>query len=464
MERTEHKLTLDVHKPVSATSICVKKGDTAHRLMINLAEGGYPYHIAEGCTAVFSATKPDGKTIFNNCTIDGDVIIYDMTDQTTSATGVVNCEIQIHDANGDLLTSATFYIIVDDRVSNGSAVVSSDEFTLLTAMIHSAGSATTGAYIAANRADMAAAACGVIGSASGNIIHLDDAIDSKFVGMRIFGKGSSGSIGVTVNGKNIFEYIGKPQIENGSIIESSAVGGTFQGSDGTMPGSTQWSSGWAHFDRANPLYLKAGTVITVSADYTVLEKHASAKEKISIHFASHSGSASMDIRNAEIGVKYRISRTLTVPEDGSYTRTTFTIHSSKVKIENVQWEIGDVSSDFVQYKGQTITIPTPNGLHGIPISSGGNYADEDGQQWLCDEIDLAKGKIIRRVDRPLEEPEETDLPDEVIDDFQAYIRSRSGDTVVSNDAGAHMALEYIMDARKYIDKMISTGIHEATLE
>ena len=61
-------------------------------------------------------------------------------------------------------------------------------------------------------------------------------------------------------------------------------------------------------------------------------------------------------------------------------------------------------------------------------------------------------------------PVETDLPDEVIDAFQDNIRSHSGDTVVSNDAGAHMALEYLMDARKYIDKMISTGIHEATLE
>ena len=61
-------------------------------------------------------------------------------------------------------------------------------------------------------------------------------------------------------------------------------------------------------------------------------------------------------------------------------------------------------------------------------------------------------------------PIETDLPDEVIDAYQDYIRSHSGDTVVSNDAGAHMEIKYIMDARKYIDKMISTGIHEATLE
>ena len=61
-------------------------------------------------------------------------------------------------------------------------------------------------------------------------------------------------------------------------------------------------------------------------------------------------------------------------------------------------------------------------------------------------------------------PVETALTDEVLDAYQDYIRSYSGDTVVTNDSGAHVALEYIMDAKKYIDKMISTGIHEATLE
>ncbi len=61
-------------------------------------------------------------------------------------------------------------------------------------------------------------------------------------------------------------------------------------------------------------------------------------------------------------------------------------------------------------------------------------------------------------------PIETDLTDEVLDAYSDYIQAYSGNTVVTNDSGAHMAMEYIMDARKYIDKMISTGIHEATLE
>lgn len=48
-------------------------------------------------------------------------------------------------------------------------------------------------------------------------------------------------------------------------------------------------------------------------------------------------------------------------------------------------------------QSQTLTLSTPGGLPGIPVDSGGNYTDADGQQWICDEIDLARGKLIKRV-------------------------------------------------------------------
>ena len=46
---------------------------------------------------------------------------------------------------------------------------------------------------------------------------------------------------------------------------------------------------------------------------------------------------------------------------------------------------------------QTLTLQTPNALPGIPVSSGGNYTDENGQQWVCDEVDLARGVYVQRV-------------------------------------------------------------------
>ncbi|MFR1308371.1 MAG: hypothetical protein ACLSCO_05525, partial [Gallintestinimicrobium sp.] len=48
-----------------------------------------------------------------------------------------------------------------------------------------------------------------------------------------------------------------------------------------------------------------------------------------------------------------------------------------------------------EYKKQTLIVPTPNGLPGIPVSSGGNYTDEKGQQWVADEIDLARGERVK---------------------------------------------------------------------
>jgi hypothetical protein len=50
-------------------------------------------------------------------------------------------------------------------------------------------------------------------------------------------------------------------------------------------------------------------------------------------------------------------------------------------------------------KTQTLTLPTPNGLPGIPVTSGGNYTDPQGQQWVCDEVDLERGIKIQKVGR-----------------------------------------------------------------
>ena len=48
-------------------------------------------------------------------------------------------------------------------------------------------------------------------------------------------------------------------------------------------------------------------------------------------------------------------------------------------------------------KSQTLTLQTPNALPGIPVASSGNYTDENGQQWVCDEVDLARGVRVQRI-------------------------------------------------------------------
>ena len=48
-------------------------------------------------------------------------------------------------------------------------------------------------------------------------------------------------------------------------------------------------------------------------------------------------------------------------------------------------------------QSQSLTLATPNGLPGVSVSKDGNYTDADGQQWVCDEIDLERGKYVQRV-------------------------------------------------------------------
>lgn len=48
-------------------------------------------------------------------------------------------------------------------------------------------------------------------------------------------------------------------------------------------------------------------------------------------------------------------------------------------------------------KAQTLTLPTPTGLPGIPVASGGNYTDPQGQQWVCDEVYFGKNAKVQRI-------------------------------------------------------------------
>lgn len=58
-------------------------------------------------------------------------------------------------------------------------------------------------------------------------------------------------------------------------------------------------------------------------------------------------------------------------------------------------------SEGVEFTGyqppQILSLSTPNGLLGLPVDSGGNYTDNSGQQWICNEMDFKRGKYVQRV-------------------------------------------------------------------
>lgn len=77
----------------------------------------------------------------------------------------------------------------------------------------------------------------------------------------------------------------------------------------------------------------------------------------------------------------------TVPEWEPYTGGIPKPYGDKIRVQ--------VSNEAAE--PQSMSIPTPNGLPGIPVPSGGNYTDSSGQQWTCDEIDFARGVYVQRI-------------------------------------------------------------------
>lgn len=102
--------------------------------------------------------------------------------------------------------------------------------------------------------------------------------------------------------------------------------------------------------------------------------------------------------------------------DGTFTRgdenilenteKTISVVSDKTKIikacyinygEGTKVYIKDDISIIDVDEQSIATIHISNGLPGIPVTTGGNYTDENGQQYICDEIDFARGKKVQRI-------------------------------------------------------------------
>ena len=115
---------------------------------------------------------------------------------------------------------------------------------------------------------------------------------------------------------------------------------------------------------------------------------------------------------------------------------------------------------------QTIALQTPNGLPGIPVTSGGNYTDENGQQWVCDEVDLERGVRVQRVDKTcfdntktlaeqnatLATPIETPLTPAELTAYKA-LTTYAPNTVVQAADGAGLKLDYQRDVNIVIKNL-----------
>lgn len=199
--------------------------------------------------------------------------------------------------------------------------------------------------------------------ASGTTIIINDATEGRpFRGLRVFGKSTQD---------------GTPSVENPVPIVNAGEGGSITvevtGRNLLKPNS---------YNTYYEFPLKANTVIT-------LMTNGKPSQGGNIKFSATDGS----------NVWFSI--------DAGQTRVCRSIGNKDVKgfydqlkvgggLEYM-FAVGDIKTYTPYVEPQSLTLQTPNGLPGVPVSKDGNYTDADGQQWVCDEIDLKRGKYVQRV-------------------------------------------------------------------
>lgn len=139
---------------------------------------------------------------------------------------------------------------------------------------------------------------------------------------------------------------------------------------------------------------------------------------------------------------------------------------TKLNDAKIQLEIGAEATAYEPYREQLLTLPTPSGLPGIPVTSGGNYTDPQGQQWVCDEVDLERGVRVQRIDKSAFDstktlveqnatfatPIETPLAPAELTAYKA-LTTYAPNTVVQAADGAGLKLDYQRDVNIVIKNL-----------
>lgn len=161
--------------------------------------------------------------------------------------------------------------------------------------------------------------------------------------------------GLIAKTKNLFNWSGKlkqyADTANCTIVETLINGAILQGNIGSKPGNASYDNGWfrpgAEDGYGTAVTLSANDVVTISADYEILERNYASPTTIGVYLYGTEPIADQ-WSQIETGVLYRIKATYTIAKDGQYYPV-FTLNSSKVKITNIQIEKGSTATDYVPY-------------------------------------------------------------------------------------------------------------------
>lgn len=145
MERVEHRIKLNLMKAGLQGQVIVKKADSdSRKINIYLSSAAGPFNMSDIASAILRAEKPDGKVMFNSCTVCEDRLEYIITTQTIAATGTVTCEITLMSSTGQVLVTPQFEIIVADIIYSDTEIESTNEYTALEETIKKAASLKDG--------------------------------------------------------------------------------------------------------------------------------------------------------------------------------------------------------------------------------------------------------------------------------------------------------------------------------
>jgi hypothetical protein len=91
-------------------------------------------------------------------------------------------------------------------------------------------------------------------------------------------------------------------------------------------------------------------------------------------------------------------KTFEITTEGTAVRLDFVFGEGSTyenRTVKVQVERGNVVTEYEPYTVAQVELT--HTLPSIPVTSGGNYTDSDGHQWICDEVDLARGVYVQRI-------------------------------------------------------------------
>ena len=101
-------------------------------------------------------------------------------------------------------------------------------------------------------------------------------------------------------------------------------------------------------------------------------------------------------------------------------------------------ELVSVENPTVTVNDQTLLVPYT--LHGIPVATGGNYTDANGQQWICDEIDLKRGVYVQRVRKKVlvgSDSEWWSKGTNIVDGIERYVTPEKTNNVTQKPICSH---------------------------